>query len=72
MREASWERNSAVITSGGKSRRGGREKNGEGKRRSKYKVTAQPITGAGFSVKDDPSQVSACTRKRNVTNDVYR
>lgn len=23
MREASWERNSAVITSGGKSRRGG-------------------------------------------------
>lgn len=71
MREASWERNSAVITSGGKSRRGGGG-NGEGKRRSKYKVTAQPITGAGFSVKDDPSQVSACTRKRNVTNDVYR
>lgn len=35
-------------------------------------MTAQPITGAGFSVKDDPSQVSACTRKRNVTNDVYR
>lgn len=70
MREASWERNSAVITSGGKSRRGGG--NGEGKRRSKYKVTAQPITGAGFSVKDDPSQVSACTRKRNMTNNVYR
>lgn len=32
MREASWERNSAVITSGGKSRRGekktGKEKGG--------------------------------------------
>lgn len=31
MREASWERNSAVITSGGKSRRGGGGETGKEK-----------------------------------------
>lgn len=61
MWEASWERNSAVIRSGGKT---WREKKNQGrKRRSKYKMTAQRITGAGFDVKDDPSQISACTLK---------